>query len=362
VREESGFIRTRLGVVGTTLTITSTDVLGLPGNPLGSDLGPWRLTFPFRNWGDSVIPGPQARGVLQDQRQFTVGVVRPAAAWRTAFFSFPLETLDDTARQALLGRTLVWLSPLGESRFEAPVTAAEGSRIPITLTLGLATSTPRPDLRATVPLLPETSLIPGSLRGPWAYDPASNSLAWTGALTPGITLTLGADLGLSSGITDGAILPLRARLYAGDGITVTAEAPVHVDAPWLTLAEQVEPAESVPGGTAHYTITVANAGILATTAHLTDTLPVGLSLKAGSAWATQGDLAITENMLTWSGALAPGAQTMIGYAAVVTLPRPGALLTDWIELTDDFGRRTVGWAALPVPARIRFPIIRKQGP
>ena len=362
VREHSDFVRTRLGVVDAALTITPTEVLGLPGNPLGSNLGPWRLVFPFRNWGDGMTPGPQARGVLQDQHLSIIGVTRSAATWRTAFFSFPLETLDDAARQALLGRTLVWLSPLGESRLEAPVTAAEGSRIPITLTLGLATSAPRADLRAIVPLLPETSLVPGSLRGPWAYDPVSSALAWAGALDPGITLTLGADLSLSRGITDGASLPLRARLYAGDGITITAEAPIHADAPWLTLVEQVAPTESVPGGTVQYTITVANAGVLSSTAHLTDTLPAGLSLKAGSAWAAQGDLKVNENTLTWSGALAPGAETMIGYSAMVTLPRPGARLTNWIELTDDFGRRTVGWTAVRVPAWIRFPIIRRQEP
>ena len=154
--------------------------------------------------------------------------------------------------------------------------------------------------RAIVPLLPETSLVPGSLRGPWAYDPVSHALAWAGALDPGITLTLGADLSLSRGITDGASLPLRARLYAGDGITITAEAPIHADAPWLTLVEQVAPTESVPGGTVQYTITVANAGVLSSTAHLTDTLPAGLSLKAGSAWAAQGDLKVNGNTLTWS--------------------------------------------------------------
>ena len=43
---------------------------------------------------------------------------------------------------------------------------------------------------------------------------------------------------------------------------------------------------------------------------------------------------------------------MIGYSATVTLPWPGARLTNWIELTDDFGCRTVGWTAVRVPARV----------
>ncbi len=359
VRGLSDFVRTRLGVVGAALTITPTDVLELPGNPLGTDLGPWPLTFPFRNWGDGVTPGAPARGVLQDQGQFTVGVVRPAGKWRTAFFAFPLETLDDAARRTLVGRTLVWLSPMGESRLDAPAFAAEGSHIPVTLTLGLGTDTPRADLRAVVPLLPETSLVSGSLRGPWEYDPAANALAWSGALSPGITLTLGADLELSTDIPDGASLPLRARLYAGDGLTVTAEAPIRVDVPWLTLAEQVEPAEAPLGGTARYTITVANAGILSATAHLTDTLPSGLTLVRDSVWAEQGVVTANGDGLTWSGALAPGTATKIGYAARVTLTHAGVRLVDRIELTDDFGRRVVGWATLRVWSKIYLPIITK---
>jgi L-glyceraldehyde 3-phosphate reductase len=42
------------------------------------------------------------------------------------------------------------------------------------------------------------------------------------------------------GIPDGSTLSLRARLFAGDGVTVTAEAPVRIDAPWLELREQAQ--------------------------------------------------------------------------------------------------------------------------
>ena len=361
VRGTDDFVRGRLGVAEATLTITPTEVLDLPGNPLGTDLGPWRLTFPFQNWGDGLFTSAPASGVLQDQHQATVGVVRPGGEWRTAFFSFPLEALDDAARRTLLGRTLVWLSPLGESRLDVPAFAAEGSDIPMTLTLSLGSDRPRTGLRAVVPLLPETHLVPGSLRGPWDYDPAANALAWSGELSPGITLTLGAGLSLSTGIPDGTALPLRARLYAGDGITLTAEAPVRVDVPWLTLAEQVEPAEAPLGGTARYTITVTNAGTLSTAAHLTDTLPTGLTLVKDSVWAEQGFATANGDELDWSGTVAPGATTEIGYVARVTLSRLGARLVDRIELVDDFARRVVGWATVLVWSKTYLPVVTTDG-
>ncbi len=228
----SDFVRARLGVIGATLSVTATDVVALPGSPLSDDArpggsafpggtdGPWRLKYPFANWSDGLEPAAAARGVLQDEHQFTVGVVRSEPSWRTAFFAFPLEALDDAARRTLLGRTLVWLSPLGESRLDAPPVAAEGSRIPLTLTLGLADAAPRTGLRALLPLPPESeaNLAPGSLFGPWDYDPSSRALSWLGDLAPGVTVTLAAELDLAHGIADGTryaggIAPRRRHLW-----------------------------------------------------------------------------------------------------------------------------------------------------
>jgi hypothetical protein len=67
------------------------------------------------------------------------------------------------------------------------------------------------------------------------------------------------------------------------------------------------------------------------------------------------------NGLTWSGTLAPREETKIGYTARVTLARSGARLVDRIELTDDYGRRVVGWATLRVWLKIYLPIITRDG-
>ena len=335
------FVRNRLGVAAASLTVTTTEALSLPGGPLGDDLGPWRLTYPFSNWSDGLLPERDAFGTLQDRNQNTVAVAKRTPSWRTTFFAFPLETLDAAARQTLMGRAVLWLSPLGESRLEAPPFAASGSRFPITLTLGLATDGPRDDLAARLPLPAEVSLAEGSLRGPWHYDAADRALIWTGALSPGAPLTLGADLDVAAGLPAGARLPLRARLYAGNGLTVSADAPVAVDVPWLAVSEQASPAQTSPGGSVRYTITVQNIGLLPTTARLTDTLPAEVKLVGDSLWASRGAATSRNGRVQWSDVLEPGAQAQIGFIGVIGMISPGARLADWTELTDDPGRRVV---------------------
>jgi uncharacterized repeat protein (TIGR01451 family) len=360
VRGINEFTRNRLGVAEASLSVTGTEVIALPGSPLGADLGPWALTFPFPDWSDALIPTAQARGTLQDERLFTASVTRPAQNWRTAFFAFPLETLADSPRRALLGRTLVWLSPMGESRLEAPPAAAEGSRIPITLTLGLATGASQSGLRAVLPLPPQAALTPGSLRGPWDYDPAARTLLWIGDLSPDQKVVLGANLDLATGIPDGTILPLSARLYAGDGVTLTAEAPLRVDVPWLELQEQVEPAQPGIKGSVQYTLTVRNRGPMPAFAVLTDTLPAGMVPLAGSAWSSTGETVLLPGGLTWQGVVAPAATVSAGYRARLTIDHPGARLIDRAELTDQFGRRVVAWAIVRVPTRCFLPLVPRN--
>lgn len=356
------FVADRLGVIAASLSITATEVSGVVGGPWREELGPWSLVYPFRNWSDGLYLDPAAQATLHDQNLHTVGVARPADAWRTAFFAFPLEALGAGPRQTLLGRTLLWLSPLGESCLEAPPAAAAGSRIPVTLTLGLADVVPRAGLKAALPLPPETTLVPGSLRGSWAYDPTAHTLAWAGALAPGVPVTLGADLQLAAGISAGTILPLAARLDAGDGLILPAEAPVQVDVPWLALAQSAPGGEVARGALLDFALTVVNRGVITTTARLTETLPAGLAVVPGSAWATSGEVTTTADRLTWTGTLAPGASATIRFQAAVALSQPGGRLIPRADLTDDRGRLVSAWAEMYVPARIYLPLVWRGTP
>jgi uncharacterized repeat protein (TIGR01451 family) len=154
-------------------------------------------------------------------------------------------------------------------------------------------------------------------------------------------------------------VPLRAYLYAGAGLTVTADADVFVDVPWLVAREEVTPARLERGETAHYTITVQNIGLLATTARLTDTLPAEIKLVPGSTWASRGAVTTTATRLRWSDVLPPGEQAQIGFRGVISVTRPGARVADRAEVTDERGRRVVTWAAVIVPARMYLPVVWK---
>ena len=177
--------------------------------------------------------------------------------------------------------------------------------------------------------------MPGSVRGPWTYDTAAHALAWTGALTPSIPITLGVDLQVAAGIATGTILPLTARLDAGDGLILPAEAPVQVDVPWLTLALAAPGWEVQTGDVLDFELTAANGGVIGTTARLTETLPSGLTLVAGSAKASSGEITSAAGRLTWTGVLAPGDLATIRFKTAVTLPQPGARLVTRADLTDE---------------------------
>ena len=357
INKDHAFAADRLGVAAASLSITATEASSVVGGPLREGLGPWALDYPFRNWSDGLLLGSAARATLHDEHLNTIGAVRPAEAWRTAFFSFPLETLDAGPRRTLLGRTLLWLSPLGESWLDAPPAAAAGSRIPVTLTLGLADAAPRAGLRATLPLLPETALVPGSLRGPWTYDAVANALAWAGDLAPGVPITLSAELQLAAGVPAGTILPLAAQLCAGEGLFLPAEAPVQIDVPWLTVALAGPSGESHPGDILDFELNAANIGAVGATARLTETLPSGLALVPGSTWASSGTLTPAADHLAWTDTLAPGGSAVIRFQARVAIPQPGARLITRADLTDQRGRLVSAWAAVYVPARVYLPLI-----
>ena len=214
--------------------------------------------------------------------------------------------------------------------------------------------------RLTLPL--DVSLAADSLRGPWQYDAAERTLIWAGKLSPdtpssGAALTLGADLDVTAGVPAGSLMLLRAQLYAGNGLTVTADAPVAIDVPWLTISEQASPAQITAGTTARYTITVQNIGLLTTTAHLTDTLPAEMKLVADSLWASRGAVTAHNERLHWSAVLEPGAQAQLGFSEMVVTIPPSARLADWAELTDDRGRRLASWAAVVGPKPRYLPLI-----
>jgi uncharacterized repeat protein (TIGR01451 family) len=354
----STFVQDRLGVMDYTLSVTPTEVTGAQNQPFHTDLGLWNLTFPYANWGDGLMASKSTAVVLEDQNPYPVGVAHGEKNWRSSFYSFPLENLAPQANHTLLSHALLWLSPFGESWLDAPPAAVSGSRIPITLTLALANDQPMQDLHAELSLLPQTSLVPGSLQGDWIYDFVNNSLVWSGALSPGEKIVLKAELQLVEDIPAKTIIPLTARLYDSRGIIAVAENPIQVGVPWLRLQGDYTLKEVHLEDTVAYTLTLKNDGVISDTVVLTVTLPAGIRLLPGSLQASQGSPTSSQALIQWTGTLQPHTQVLIKYLGSAIPDAPGIDLAVSALAVDPFSQRKA-WLVVSVVAQYYFPLIGK---
>ncbi len=139
-----------------------------------------------------------------------------------------------------------------------------------------------------------------------------------------------------------------------------------------TSRKQVSPTVIEPAGTLllhtlHYTITLVNSGDLAvTTACLTDTLPVSLSLTTGPA-CTSGacDYDAVGHIITWTGGLTPTAATTLTYAGQVsaTIGATETIFfvnTAWVDDGMNAPFRLSALAAVN-PRRVYLPLVLRGG-
>ena len=296
--------------------------------------------------------------VLEDQNPFPVGIAHAGTNWRSSFFSFPLETLDRAAHHLLLSQALLWISPFGESHLQAPPAALSGTQIPITLTLQLANDRFMPGLRAVLPLLPQTSLVPGSLQGPWEYNAEGNQLIWNGSLSPSEKISLKAILQLAENIPAETILPLKAYLYDSQGLVVVAESPLQIGVPWLRLWGNSSLPEAAVGETNFYTFTLRNDGVISSATSLTITIPNGLRLITDTLSSTSGLLSVQGNEIRWNGDIQPQTSVVIQYKAEIITHKEGIKLATSALAVNAYVRKKA-WATVWIPAKYYYPLIMK---
>lgn len=357
------FARDYLGVRRHWEALTTTMMLAAPESPLGSDLGPWSLDFPFLNWSDGLEPAPGTQTAFTGEHRRAVALLRERNLYRAAFFAVPFEALPPRARNELLPPLLRWLSPLNPSRLERPVRAVRsGAELPITLTIGYDLPTTRPLIHAWLDLPPELALVPNSLAGGALYDPDQRRITWAGRIPFDDGHQVRARLRVAEGVAPGTTVPLRAHVDDGTHLVVTLEAPLRVDSPDLAdAAKDASPGETSPGQSVTFAISATNRGVVPGAARLTDTLPVGLALVPSSINASTGALTVTPpSTLVWQGALAPGETLRLTYSAGVTLTRPGARLTNLAHLDDGLGEQYDLSAEVVVPARLWLPLLLRS--
>jgi uncharacterized repeat protein (TIGR01451 family) len=359
------FARYYLGVADYTEDMTTTRTVGTVGSPVGDGLGLMELAYPFRNWSDALRPSPDARPAFWGQHAQPVALTLEQSRWKTAFFAFPLEAYQAQDLATVLGRTVDWLSPLGDSSLTADRrVVGEGEQLAYTLQIrntgpGLLSNVV---LSNTVPL--STTYVPGSLEGPAQYDPATDRFAWIGALAPDQIVTIGYRLQLETPVPDGTIVRNLARLSDESGLTLDLTAVSRVNAP--DLFGSAKAVKSVKADAVHsthlltYTITLRNDGLRPAQANLSDPIPLRTVYLVGSASASSGSLTSTADVLLWTGSISTGQVVAITFPVQVDPPMGAVCILNRASLDDDLGGSYLLEAFTWVETYVFLPLVFKH--
>jgi uncharacterized repeat protein (TIGR01451 family) len=355
------FARETLGVLGYTEGVTATQVTGAVGSPIGHTSGTLELDYPFRNWSDALRPHPAAATAFWGQHGQPVALTLDAAPFKTAFFAFPLETLSPDAMAAVVGQTVGWLSPLGDSSLAVDRRVAVAGE-PLRYTLVMRNTGPAPlsgvVLSNTVPAF--TTYVPGSLQGPAAYDPATQRFIWTGTLTPGQAIDVRYRVQVDGTAPQGTVVQNVAHLGDESGLHLTRSARSRVDTPDLSPSTKVASVPvAMPRQALAYTLRLTNAGLQAAQARLTDPMPPYSLYVPGSAWASAGVLTPTAEALGWAGSIGPGQAVTLTFQAWISPSATGLYVLNRAHLDDGWGDLRPLEVATWVEGRLFLPLVFK---
>jgi len=131
----------------------------------------------------------------------------------------------------------------------------------------------------------------------------------------------------------------------------------------LSTNKQVSTAQARFGDTLAYTITITPTMVIpAPYLTLTDTLPIAVSLDPDSLWASEGEIAHTGNVVTWTGNSTPDLPINVGFLADVIAGKTIAYNTAFVEAGLPCLFRSPTTATLIEPLRGFLPTIIKKLP
>jgi uncharacterized repeat protein (TIGR01451 family) len=377
---QSALTRDYFGVIDHSEVLSQTTVRGVPGHVLGDGLGPLALTYPYRNWSDSVLPTPGTQVAFRGQHGQPGAVTREGACeaapascrWRTAFFAFPFETLPASVRPALISRLVGWLSWLGRSDLGADRTVAHvGDQVGYTLTL--RNDGPGPVVGAAVNnTLPASTTLVAGPDGGASYITLTRQISWSGDLAPGAAVTFTYRLSLTSGAAYSVLRNTADVVLGQQGLRFERHSYLRVAAPDLSASSLMmapsnasEPARA--SSEVAVTLVLRNAGLDdASHANIDNPLPWPLRLITGTLSAGGVGVATElpgENKILWEGPLAVGAPVTLTYGAIAPpVLREGTWVYNAARLQDGLGGawERGGWLYVE-PHRFYFPLLYKDG-
>ena len=203
-----------------------------------------------------------------------------------------------------------------------------GERLAYTLVLRNPGRAPIAQARAVQPLPPHTRYVDGSASGGYSYDAVGRQLVWQGALGAEGSLSLSFVAEVEPSTPNGTVITSTASVEGDPCLSYAFSAGAVVEAPDPTQSSmEVSAARALPGDTLNYTLRLVNSGPYpAGPLSVSDTLPAGLSLVAGSVTGgAQYNAALRR--ITWSGTL-PAAY---GRPGSVTDGDENGLAFAWID-------------------------------
>ena len=361
---DSEFAQGYLGVLTYTEFVTTMQVWGVREGLFSDGFGPYELDFPFANWSDAVQPTSGTAVLMRDQERRGVGLSRRADGYATVFLGFPFEALPQAARPVAMRQIVGWLSWLGGSTWQMDRrSVAPGSPVTYTLTLrndGWMTVT----ASFTNTLPDELTWIPGSSSGPAAYAPGTRTVAWTGSLAPGDSVTVSYAAEVAPALAAGSTVTNIARLRMEDqGIEFERLATLWVGGPDLSAsALSVSPSESRSGDLLAHTLTLANDG-LNDASLVTSTIflwPASPPLP-GTLRTSAGTTMVLVDTVRWTTSVSAGSCVTLTYvtsAPPVFAPAVGCSVA-FVEGMP--GGTLERWAWIEVSPRQRLlPIVYRQ--
>ncbi len=173
----------------------------------------------------------------------------------------------------------------------------------------------------------------------------SGEVVWTGDIAVGQTVTVSASVTMNNpnvgdnSLTTQITTNAPASNCPVGSTDVACRTYVLVLNPALSITKVADRATTTPGGTVSYTITATNTGETAyTDAQINDNLASVLAEATyDGGTATTGNLALTDQTLTWTGDLGVGQTVVITYTVTVDNPDLGDKLMINQVTSDELG-------------------------
>jgi uncharacterized repeat protein (TIGR01451 family) len=339
----SDFARDYLGVADYTEDYTSTAVMGLIESPVGSHLGPYDLSYPYKNFSDALTPTASADVAFvgqESQPDALTNVGHGLPQWRTTFFAFNPDGLSDEALARLMQRVTGWLSWIGGSTVTADKAVALDTDV-LTYTVVMRNDGWQDIVPATFTATFTSDLvpIPGSVKGGASWDPAQTGFAWSGPLSQGQSLTFTYQAAIAGPLPMGHLLSHTVRMgYENHHIEFDRIVATPLNVPVLSQSSfSVEPVVGEVASPLAYTLQVRNTGVVDGLVTATNPLPVNLALIPDSLQISGGATHLDGRVIVWEIPIAVGDSASLKYSAIVTDIPPGLVLRNRTTLDDGLG-------------------------